>query len=124
MVDTQHYVAYLFHSGATGGIMETVLIDTFVVPEESRAAFLDRAHTVQRFMKPLPGFVEGFIYEQRAGTSQHNVLTIAVWEDEQAFENAKQAVASENQRQGINPQEVTKQLGIEFTRAVYARTPY
>jgi len=79
---------------------------------------------VQRFMKPLPGFVEGFIYEQRAGTSQHNVLTIAVWEDEQAFENAKQAVASENQRQGINPQEVTKQLGIEFTRAVYARTPY
>jgi len=51
-------------------------------------------------------------------------LTIAVWESAEAFERAKQAVAKANQQQGINPQEVTRQLGITFTRALYQRSPY
>lgn len=104
--------------------METVLIDTFIIPEASKSAFLTRARQMQSFIKTLPGFVEGYIYEARDGESQHQVLTIAVWESATAFESAKQAVATENQRQGVNPQEVTRQLGITFTRAMYDRSPY
>ena len=40
--------------------MEKVLVDAFIVPEESREAFLEGARRVQRFLKTLPGFVEGF----------------------------------------------------------------
>lgn len=45
--------------------MEIVLIDTFVVPQESRAAFLEGARKVQSFIRTLPGFVEGFLYEKK-----------------------------------------------------------
>jgi heme-degrading monooxygenase HmoA len=105
--------------------METVLIDTFRVPGGARDAFFERARRTQDFVKTLPGFVEGFIYEQRDdGQQQRYIVTIAVWESEEAFENARRAVAEENQQQGINLHNVTTQLGIEATRALYDRTRY
>lgn len=104
--------------------MEQVLIDVFVVPEESRAAFLEQARNAQRFIRTLPGFVEGFIYEQRDGESRYNFLTTAVWANEEAFENAKKAVASEFQKQGFNPLSAAKSLGVERVRSTYERSPY
>jgi heme-degrading monooxygenase HmoA len=100
------------------------LIDAFSVPADSKAAFLDLAHQAQRFAKTLPGFVEGYIYEQQSGTSRYNFLTTAVWENEAAFENAKQAVAREYQRRSFNPQETLNALGIELVRSTYERSPY
>jgi heme-degrading monooxygenase HmoA len=104
--------------------MERVLIDTFVVPEDSKAAFLERTRKVQGFIRTLPGFVEGFLYEQKDGESRYNFLTTAVWENDEAFENAKRAVAIEFQKQGFNPQETRKQLKIEGVRSTYERSPY
>jgi heme-degrading monooxygenase HmoA len=104
--------------------MQKVLIDTFVVPEESSAQFLDRARKVQSFLKALPGFVEGFLYENKEGESRYNYMTTAVWENEEAFENAKKAVAAEFKKQGVDPREATKKLNIESVRAVYERSPY
>ena len=104
--------------------MEKVLIDTFIVPEESKAAFLERARKVQRFIKTLPGFVEGFLYEKKDGESHHNFVTTAVWESEEAFENAIRAVAIEFQKQGFNREEATKTLKIESVRSTYERCPY
>jgi heme-degrading monooxygenase HmoA len=104
--------------------MEIVLIDTFIVPEESKAEFLEGARTVQSFIKTLPGFVEGFLYEKKDGTSAHNFLTTAVWRNEEAFENARQSVAIEFRKQGFNPQETRQRLKIESTRSTYERVPY
>jgi len=104
--------------------MEKVLIDTFIVPEESKAAFLERARKVQRFIRTLPGFVEGFLYEKKDGESRHNFVTTAVWESEEAFENAIRAVAIEFQKQGFNREEATKTLKIESVRSTYERSPY
>jgi antibiotic biosynthesis monooxygenase (ABM) superfamily enzyme len=47
--------------------METILIDEFVVPEESKAEFLEGARKIQSFIRTLPGFVEGFLCEKRMG---------------------------------------------------------
>jgi len=104
--------------------MQQVLIDTFIVPEESKAPFLERARKVQSYLKTLPGFVEGFLYEMRDGESRYNYMTTAVWENVEAFENAKRAVATEFKRQGLDPQETRKKLKIEGERAVYERSPY
>ncbi len=104
--------------------MEKVLIDTFTVPEESKAAFLEQARKAQSFIRTLPGFVEGFLYEQQDGESHYNFLTTAVWESEEAFENAKKAVTSEYQRRGYNPQEVAEKLGVERVRSTYDRSAY
>jgi hypothetical protein len=58
--------------------MEMVLIDTFIVPEESKADFLERTQKAQSFIRTLPGFVEGFLYEKKEGESKFNFMTIAV----------------------------------------------
>ena len=47
--------------------MEKVLVDAFIVPEESREAFLEGARRVQGFLKTLPGSVEGFLLERKDG---------------------------------------------------------
>jgi heme-degrading monooxygenase HmoA len=104
--------------------MQKVLIDLFVVPEESRSEFLKAARSAQNFVKTLPGFVEGFLYEKKDGGSRFNVATTAVWQDDAAFERAKQAVAEEYKTRGYDPQETTKRLKIEVVRSTYERSPY
>ena len=104
--------------------MQKVLIDRFFVPEESKAPFLDRAHKVQNFLKTLSGFVEGFLYEKRDGESRYNYMTTVVWENEEAFENAKKTVSTEFERQGFGLQETRTKLKIESERAGYERSPY
>ena len=104
--------------------MQTVLIDAFVVPDESKSAFLDRSRQVQAFLRTLPGFVEGFLHERVEGNGRFNVVTTAVWESDAAYENAKKAAAEEFQRTSFKQQEMMKQLKIEVERAVYRRSPY
>lgn len=104
--------------------MQVVLIDTFIVPEASKAAFLERTHGIQTFIKTLPGFVEGFVYERKTGASRYNIITTAVWENEEAIGKAQQAMAAEYQRQHFNPQEFMQQLQVEVERGVYERFPY
>src|SRR5215471_14566993 len=104
--------------------MQKVLIDIIVVPEESKAAFLERARQVQSILRDIPGFVEGYIYEQKEGDSRYNFVTTAVWESEEAIENAQKFVTSEFQRLGFNRQETARKLGIETIRSTYERSPY
>ena len=104
--------------------MQKVLVDLFVVPEESRSEFLTAARRAQNFLKTLPGFVEGFLYEKKDGGSRYNLATTAVWKDEAAFENAKRTVAEEYRKTGYDPQETTTRLKIETVRSIYERFPY
>jgi len=104
--------------------MEIILIDEFIVPEESKAEFLEGTRKIQSFIRTLPGFLEGFLHEKQDGESRHTFLTTAVWENEEAIENAKRAVAIEHQKQGFNPQETRQRLKIESVRSTYARSPY
>lgn len=104
--------------------MKKVLIDTFVVPEESKSIFLDRVRQVQAFLRTLPGFVEGFLHERVEGTGRFNIVTTAVWESESALENAKSAATEEFKKAGFNPQEMMKRLNVEVERAIYHRSPY
>ncbi len=104
--------------------MEIVLIDTFVVPEEAKAEFKEAAVAAQNFIRTLPGYVEGFIYEQLGGESHYNFLTNAVWKDEAAFESAKKSVLAEYAKRGYDPAVTRQRLGIEQTRSTYTRNPY
>ena len=103
--------------------MEIVLIDKFGVPEESKK-FLQEVHKSATLLRTLPGFVEGFVYEKTDGESRQNVVTTAVWKDEEAFQNARKSSAEEFKKIGINPQEIMKSLKVESESAVYRRSPY
>ena len=104
--------------------MEIVLIDKFIVPEESKARFLEHVHKSATFLRTLPGFVEGFVYEKTDGESRHNVVTTAVWRDQEAFQNAKKTAAEGFKKIGFNPPEIMKNLNVEIERAVYRRSSY
>ncbi len=104
--------------------MEIVLIDTFIVPEAAKDEFRQAAVNAQNFIKTLPGYVEGYIYEQQDGESHYNFLTTAVWRDQDAFEAAKKSVGAEYQRTGYDPQVTRQKLGITQTRSTYTRRPY
>lgn len=104
--------------------MEIVLIDKFIVPEESKAKFLEAVHKSATFLRTLPGFVEGFVYQKVDGDGRNNVVTTAVWKDEEAFQNAKKSAADGFKKIGFNPPEIMKNLKVEIERAVYRRSPY
>jgi len=104
--------------------LEIVLIDKFIVPEESKARFLEQVHKSATFLRTLPGFVEGFVFEKTGGESRHNVVTTAVWQDEEAFQNAKKSAAEGFQKIGFNPPKILKNLNVEIERAVYRRSSY
>ena len=100
------------------------MIDKFIVPEESKVAFLEQVRKSSTFLRTLPGFVEGFVYEKTDGESRHNVVTTAVWKDEMAFQNARKSAADEFKRIGFDPPEIMKNLNVAFERAVYRRSPF
>jgi heme-degrading monooxygenase HmoA len=104
--------------------MQKVLIDRFIVPEENKTAFLDAVRESARFIRTVPGFIEGFVYEKTDGASPQNVVTTAVWESAEAYESARQVVLAEFQRRGFNPPEIMARLNIQMDRSVYHRTSY
>jgi heme-degrading monooxygenase HmoA len=104
--------------------MEVVLIDKFIVPEESKVEFFEAVRSSATFLRMLPGFVEGFVYERTDHENGHNVVTTAIWKDEEAFQNAKNSAAEEFKRISFNPPEIMKKLKVEIERGVYRRSPY
>jgi heme-degrading monooxygenase HmoA len=104
--------------------MQQVLIDLFRVPTESRPDFLKAANQAQSFIKTLPGFVDGYLYEQIGKEDGYDYVTTAVWDSEAALKNAQAAVLLENQKQGVSRQEFFLKLKIERKRAIYQRSPY
>lgn len=104
--------------------MEVVLIDKFIVPEESGTQFLAEVRKSEAFLRTLPGFVEGFVYEKTDGDGRQNIVTTAVWKDEDVFQNAKKAAAEGFKKIGFNPPEIMKNLKVEIERGIYRRSPY
>ena len=104
--------------------MVIVLVDKFIVPEESKEQFLEQVHKSANLLRTLPGFIEGFVYEKTDGETCHNVLTTAVWKDEEAFQNAKKNAAEGFKKIGFNPPEIMKILKVQIERAIYRRSSY
>jgi heme-degrading monooxygenase HmoA len=107
-----------------GTNMEIVVIDSFVVPQESKEAFLQRVRQSAEILKKLTGFINGEVYEKKSGDSDVNIVTTAVWRDEEALEHGKNAMAAEYRKMGTNPGEIMKSLGVHSSRSLYSRSPY
>jgi heme-degrading monooxygenase HmoA len=104
--------------------MEKVLIDLFTVPEEALEEFMEAVRTTTPFLRSLPGYVEGWIYTKESGPGRWNVVTTAVWTDEEAYQAARTAAQAEYSRINFNPQEVIKRLGVQMERSEFARAAY
>ncbi len=96
-------------------------IDRFRVPSASREEFLSRVRTSNEVLRSLPGFVEDCFFEQRDATGESKIVTIAIWENQQAFASAKASVQEHYKKIGFNPGEIIKRLGVQAEMDAYTK---
>jgi len=101
--------------------MKQVLIDRFIVPSGAVTEFLNRMKINRQFIRQLPGFVEDNAYRQTGGDNEYNFVTVAVWENAEAINNARQAVAAEYKREGFDMPGMIARLHIKMERAMYEK---
>jgi hypothetical protein len=88
-------------------------VDIFNVPIQARRRFLDRVEETHRVLRTIPGFIEDHILERPGGPSACNIVTIAIWKDEETVRHAKAVVGDWHARTGFNPQKLMRDLGVE-----------
>lgn len=94
-------------------------IDKFIVPENAKQEFMERVRINRNFIKKLPGFIEDAAYERTNDEGNVVFITVAVWENETALQNAKEAVQATYKKEGFNPAEMLERLNITIDRGTY-----
>ena len=97
-------------------------IDKFFVPSSAKNEFYERTSINRKFIKNLPGFIEDAAYEYTDKDGNLICITVAVWENMQALNNAKEAVQVEYKKQGFNPAEFLKRSNIVADRGIYTES--
>ena len=99
--------------------MQQIFIDKFTVPTNSWTEFFNRMNINRDFIKKLPGFVRDNVYKRNDDNGNFICITVAVWENEEAINNAKESVQIEYKRTGFNPAEMFARLNISIERGTY-----
>jgi hypothetical protein len=94
-------------------------IDSFAVPEASRAAFMAKVQETKDFLDEQAGCVQNLILEQHSGSDRFNVVTVVEWTNHDTFANAKTAMMAKRRGSGFDPESFLKTLGIEANMSNY-----
>ncbi len=94
-------------------------VDRFTMPKASLPEFLERMEMNRSFIRNLEGFVrdEKMIKDEQNGNI--TVMTVAVWENQRALDNAKLLVQEHYQKIGFNPKELYERLDIKMQRETF-----
>lgn len=95
------------------------LVDEFVIPVNAKDEFMQRMKINRNFIQTLPGFVEDMAFERSDEQGNLVVMTVAVWQNQEALNKAKEAVQAEYKKQGFDVTEMTQRLNITLRRAIY-----
>jgi len=101
--------------------MEQIFIDKFFVPGNAKAEFEERMNINRHFIKNLPGFIRDDVYERTDENGDFFYVTVAVWVNEEAIQNAKKAVQAEYQKKGFDMTAMLKRLNIVIDRGLYTK---
>ena len=96
-------------------------IDKFFGPAKAKREFIERVSINRNLIKKLPGFVEDSAFERTDENGNFIFMTIAVWENEEAVNKAKQSVQAEYKKQGFNIAEMFERLNITMDRGMYRK---
>jgi hypothetical protein len=99
--------------------MNNVYIDKFFVPATSIEEFLNQVKKTQRFLRSLPGYISGDTYIRQDGEGNYNLVTTAVWENEEAIGRVQETLNEEYKRTGFDRAAFTQRLGIRRDGEVY-----
>jgi heme-degrading monooxygenase HmoA len=96
-------------------------VDKFQIPTAARKEFLARVRTSNESLRSIPRFVEDCFLEQFGASGESKIITIAFWENEQAFASAKSIVQQHHKKIGFNPAEIIQRVGIQAEMDAYAK---
>jgi hypothetical protein len=91
------------------------------VPGHAREEFLTRVHATHEVLRTQAGLVREAILEQTSGPGEFNFVTIVAWENSDAIEGARRAVAALHQKMNFDPQAMINRLEIRADIANYKR---
>ena len=98
---------------------QRIFIDRFSVPVNARKEFMERMTYNRNFLKKLPGFIEDNAYETTGNEGNLLIVTVAVWESDEAIARAKEAVQAEYKKIGFNMPEFLQRQNISIERGIY-----
>lgn len=96
-------------------------IDKFFVPAAAIKEFHERVKINRDFITKLPGFIEDAAYEYTDKEGNLVCVTVALWQNAGALNNAKEAVQAEYKKEGFDAPAMFKRLGITADRGIYTR---
>ncbi|WP_242343738.1 antibiotic biosynthesis monooxygenase family protein [Anaeromyxobacter terrae] len=77
-------------------------IDCFSVPAASRGEFEEATRRNLDFISTLPGFRGHLVFRKTGGPTAFDVVTLAVWESQEAIDRAATAVRAHYERIGFD----------------------
>lgn len=110
-------VTVLYNKKAHNG--QVNFIDKFFVPAAAINEFRERTQINRDFIKKLPGFIEDAAYEYTDNDGNLVFVTVALWQNKEALNNAKEAVQAEYKKQGFDAHAMLKRLNITVDRGIY-----
>jgi predicted ester cyclase len=112
-------VNVLYNKKAHNG--QVNFIDKFFVPAAAISAFRERVQINRNFIKKLPGLIEDAVYEYTDSDGNLNCVTVALWQNQEAVNKAKEAVQAEYKKEGFDAPAMFKKLGITLDRGIYTQ---
>jgi len=100
---------------------EIFRVDKFVVSAHAREEFLTRVHATHEVLRTQAGFVRDAILEQTSGPGEFNFVTVVEWENSDAIDGARRAVAALHQKMNFDAQAMINRLEIRADIANYKR---
>ncbi len=67
-----------------------IVVGKIVVPKNSIEAFRKQLPVTPNYLKTLPGYVKGEMFEMTDDGGSLHVLSIVVWDSEESYQNAQQ----------------------------------
>ena len=94
-------------------------VDKFFVPKTSIDEFTKQMKSNRAFIANLSGYLRGEAIQKTDNEGNLTIITMAIWENQEKLDEAKQTVQTEFKRIGFNPVEFYQRLNIKMEREQY-----
>jgi heme-degrading monooxygenase HmoA len=94
-------------------------MDSFLVPENARGAFLARVRTTHNLLRRQPGFVQDLLLEQPAENGRFRLVTLVEWRNADSMNDAREVIQTEHASEGFDRHEFIDRLGVSAEFASY-----
>jgi hypothetical protein len=100
-----------------------IVVGKIEVPGTSIEAFRKQVHVTPNYLKKLPGFVSGEMYEMIDDSGVLHVLSVTTWVDDASYKNAQQRLAEYYKEINFDRMAFREKLNITADYALYIQSP-